>query len=116
VPSLPFAISYQCVLPPTKVLRLTGRSADRSVRGIIWQEQGALSGPRWRCAAQPRAQPLGGSGEFEVATMTDQERDRFLAEPRYGIPDTLRSDGSPIAVPVWFDWNGETVRMFTSVL
>ena len=65
---------------------------------------------------QPRAQPLDGSGEFEVATMTDQERDRFLAEPRYGILDTLRSDGSPISVPVWFDWNGETLRMFTSVL
>jgi PPOX class probable F420-dependent enzyme len=59
---------------------------------------------------------LGGSGEFEVATMTDQERDRFLAEPRYGILNTLRSDGSPIAVPVWFDWNGEMLRMFTSVL
>ena len=51
-----------------------------------------------------------------MATMTDQERDRFLAEPRYGILNTLRSDGSPVAVPVWFDWNGETLRMFTSVL
>ena len=66
--------------------------------------------------AVPRSQPLGGSGGFEVATMTDQERDRFLAEPRYGILNTLRSDGSPVAVPVWFDWNGETLRMFTSVL
>jgi len=48
--------------------------------------------------------------------MTDQERDSFLAEPRYGILSGLRADGSPIAVPVWFDWNGETIRMFTSVL
>ncbi len=48
--------------------------------------------------------------------MTDEERDRFLAEPRYGILTILRSDGSPIAVPVWFDWTGEVVRMFTSVV
>jgi PPOX class probable F420-dependent enzyme len=59
---------------------------------------------------------LGFAGEFEVATMTDEERERFLAEPRYGILNTLRSDGSPIGVPVWIDWNGETLRMFTSVV
>ena len=51
-----------------------------------------------------------------MATMTDEERDRFLAEPRYGILHTLRSDGSPVAVPVWFDWDGRLLRMFTSVL
>jgi PPOX class probable F420-dependent enzyme len=48
--------------------------------------------------------------------MTDQERDRFLAAPRYGILSGLRADGSPIAVPVWFDWDGQTIRMFTSVV
>jgi len=48
--------------------------------------------------------------------MTDEERDRFLAEPRYGILTVLRADGSPIAVPVWFDWSGEVIRMFTSVI
>ncbi len=51
-----------------------------------------------------------------MAKMNDEVRERFLAEPRYGILNTLRSDGLPIGVPVWFDWNGETVRMFTSVL
>ena len=51
-----------------------------------------------------------------MARMTDEERDRFLAEPRYGILTILRTDGSPIAVPVWFDWTGEVVRMFTSVV
>jgi nitroimidazol reductase NimA-like FMN-containing flavoprotein (pyridoxamine 5'-phosphate oxidase superfamily) len=51
-----------------------------------------------------------------VARMTDEERDRFLAEPRYGILNILRTDGSPIAVPVWFDWTGEVIRMFTSVV
>ena len=51
-----------------------------------------------------------------MAKMNEEERDRFLAEPRYGILNTIRSDGSPIGVPVWFDWNGETVRMFTGAL
>ncbi len=48
--------------------------------------------------------------------MTDEERDRFLAKPRYGILNFLRADGSPIAVPVWFDWTGEAVRIFSSVI
>jgi PPOX class probable F420-dependent enzyme len=51
-----------------------------------------------------------------MAKMNDEQRERFLAEPRYGILNTLRSDGLPIGVPVWFDWDGEAVRMFTSVL
>jgi nitroimidazol reductase NimA-like FMN-containing flavoprotein (pyridoxamine 5'-phosphate oxidase superfamily) len=51
-----------------------------------------------------------------MAKMSDEERERFLAEPRYGILNTLRSDGWPVGVPVWFDWDGEAVRMFTSVL
>jgi nitroimidazol reductase NimA-like FMN-containing flavoprotein (pyridoxamine 5'-phosphate oxidase superfamily) len=51
-----------------------------------------------------------------LARMTDEERDRFLADPRYGILTILRTDGSPIGVPVWFDWTGEVVRMFTSVV
>jgi PPOX class probable F420-dependent enzyme len=48
--------------------------------------------------------------------MSDGERREFLSEPRYGILNTLRSDGWPVGVPVWFDWNGETVRIFTSVV
>jgi len=48
--------------------------------------------------------------------MNEEERQRFLMEPRYGILNTLQKDGSPIGVPIWFDWSGETVRMFTSVL
>jgi len=48
--------------------------------------------------------------------MNEEERERFLSAPRYGILNTLRSDGSPIGVPVWFDWNGQTVRIFTGVL
>ena len=51
-----------------------------------------------------------------MATMTDEERESFLSEPRYGILNTLRSNGTPIGVPVWFDWDGEVARMFTSVV
>jgi PPOX class probable F420-dependent enzyme len=48
-----------------------------------------------------------------MGQMTDAERDAFLARPRYGILSSLRADGSPVAVPVWFDWDGDVVRMFT---
>ena len=51
-----------------------------------------------------------------MAAMTEEDRAAFLAETRYGYLTTLISDGSPRTVPVWFDWNGETLRMFTSVL
>ncbi|HUF54716.1 MAG TPA: pyridoxamine 5'-phosphate oxidase family protein [Dehalococcoidia bacterium] len=48
-----------------------------------------------------------------MGTMSDAERDAFLSETRYAILTTLRRDGSPVSVPVWFDWDGEAVRMFT---
>jgi PPOX class probable F420-dependent enzyme len=51
-----------------------------------------------------------------MASMTEAERDAFLAEPRYGILSMLRQDGSPVAVPVWFEWDGKSVRMFSSRL
>ena len=50
-----------------------------------------------------------------MASMTDEQRDRFLAEPRYGVLSYLRDDGSPVGVPVWFEWTGDAVRIFTSV-
>ncbi len=48
-----------------------------------------------------------------MAKLTDAERDQFLSETRLGILNTVNADGFPIGVPVWFDWDGETVRMFT---
>ncbi len=48
-----------------------------------------------------------------MAKLTDTEQDQFLSETRLGILNTVNSDGFPIGVPVWFDWDGETVRMFT---
>lgn len=49
-----------------------------------------------------------------MASMTESQRDRFLAAPRIGILLTLRRGGFPVAVPVWFEWDGRVVRMFTS--
>jgi len=39
--------------------------------------------------------------------------EKFLAKTRYGYLTTLRRDGSPLTVPVWFEWDGEVVRVFT---
>jgi PPOX class probable F420-dependent enzyme len=44
--------------------------------------------------------------------MTDAQRDAFLADRRYGILTTLRPDGVPVSVPVWYEWDGATLRMF----
>jgi len=48
-----------------------------------------------------------------MGQMSDADREAFLAVNRYGILSTLRRDGSPIAIPVWFDWDGRSVKMFT---
>ena len=45
--------------------------------------------------------------------MTPEKREKFLAKTRYGYLTTLRRDGSPISVPVWFEWDGAVVRIFT---
>jgi PPOX class probable F420-dependent enzyme len=47
--------------------------------------------------------------------MTQPQIDEFLATTRLGMLTTLREDGSPVTVPVWFEWDGETVRIFSSV-
>ncbi len=46
--------------------------------------------------------------------MTEEERERFLSEPRYGVLCTLSEDGLPVSVPVWFEWDGNVVRMHSS--
>ena len=51
-----------------------------------------------------------------VASMTklaEAERDAFLSKTRLGILNTVNADGFPLGVPVWFDWDGEVVRIFT---
>jgi len=48
-----------------------------------------------------------------MASMTPEHMAAFLATPRLGMLSTLRRDGSPITVPVWFEWDGAAVRIFT---
>ena len=49
-----------------------------------------------------------------MAKMTQEFRDKFLSQTRYGILTTLAKDGSPISVPVWFDWDGKAIRIITA--
>ena len=51
-----------------------------------------------------------------MATMSDEAREAFLAETRLGVLSTLRDDGAPISVPVWFEWDGSHARMFTTAI
>ena len=48
-----------------------------------------------------------------MAAMTSTQRDAFLREPRIATLITLYGDGSPAAVPVWFEWDGARARLFT---
>ena len=50
-----------------------------------------------------------------MAKMSQEAQDKFLSKTRYGILTTLAEDGSPVSVPVWFNWDGKAVRIFTGV-
>ena len=45
--------------------------------------------------------------------MDEAKREAFLAKTRLGILTTLHEDGAPTAVPIWYDWDGTAVRIFT---
>ena len=46
--------------------------------------------------------------------MLDDDAEAFLAgRTRYAMLTTIRADGSPITVPVWYAWDGERVEMFS---
>lgn len=42
----------------------------------------------------------------------EARRAEFLARPRLGALITNRKEGTPMGVPVWFEWDGTAVRMF----
>ena len=46
--------------------------------------------------------------------MTEAQSDAFLRETRIGTLCTLNADGSPNAIPLWYDWDGDKIRMFTN--
>ena len=50
-----------------------------------------------------------------MPSMSQSEIDEFLRETRIGVLCTNDLDGSPNGVPVWFEWDGERIRMFSLV-
>ena len=48
-----------------------------------------------------------------MARMTPEQMDTFFARTRQAILLSLNADGSPDGVPVWFDWDGTSVRIFS---
>lgn len=43
---------------------------------------------------------------------SEYERELFLQEPRVASLMYWGTQPAPIGVPVWFEWDGKTVRMF----
>ncbi len=46
--------------------------------------------------------------------MSKADYDAFLKELRIGTLCTLNADGSPNALPIWYHWDGEKIRMFSN--
>jgi PPOX class probable F420-dependent enzyme len=53
--------------------------------------------------------------ERMMAEMSVAERDAFLQETRIGVLATLTASGGPLALPIWYEWDGEQIRMFSAV-
>lgn len=45
--------------------------------------------------------------------MREDSTDSFLTQPRIAVLTTLDKDRMPIAVPVWYDWDGSSAWMFS---
>ena len=50
-----------------------------------------------------------------MTKMNSEQMERFLVTPRLGMLSTLAGDGAPVTVPVWFEWDGATARLFAAV-
>jgi PPOX class probable F420-dependent enzyme len=50
-----------------------------------------------------------------MAEMSVAERDAFLKQTRIGVLATLAANGGPLAIPIWYEWDGARARMFSSV-
>jgi nitroimidazol reductase NimA-like FMN-containing flavoprotein (pyridoxamine 5'-phosphate oxidase superfamily) len=48
-----------------------------------------------------------------MAAMTEAAREAFLSRPRIGVLSMLAEDGAPVAIPIWFEWDGHRILMFT---
>ena len=48
-----------------------------------------------------------------MTAMTPEAYQAFLAETRVAILTMLTEAGGPVAVPVWYEWDGQRARIFT---
>jgi len=48
-----------------------------------------------------------------MATMTETQRNAFLREPRVAVLSTLSDEGTPVSIPIWFEWDGQHARVFS---
>ena len=51
---------------------------------------------------------------MQILRLTDAQRDEFVGQVRLGVLTTLRPDGAPFALPLWFAWDGSAVEMFSA--
>jgi PPOX class probable F420-dependent enzyme len=49
-----------------------------------------------------------------MPNMSIEQRNAFLQEVRIATLVTLDRAGAPVPVPVWYEWDGERARLFTS--
>lgn len=45
-------------------------------------------------------------------TLSETERDAFLAETRVATLSYLTRSGAPFSVPIWFEWDGTRAHLF----
>lgn len=50
---------------------------------------------------------------MKVVQLDSETRDAFLVDLRLGILCTLCTSGAPVAIPLWYGWNGLRVEMFS---
>lgn len=48
-----------------------------------------------------------------MPAMNEAERNAFLADARIAVLATNAEAGAPLAVPIWFEWDGSVARFFT---
>jgi PPOX class probable F420-dependent enzyme len=48
-----------------------------------------------------------------MAEMSVAQRDAFLGQARIGVLAMLGAQGAPIAIPIWYEWDGARARIFT---
>lgn len=46
-----------------------------------------------------------------MASMTDTEIEELLRSPEMGVLATVDAKGRPDGTPIWFDWDGERIRV-----